>query len=762
MAMQAGLLVCLFVLVAVLDGGYAATNPWDVQGLISLYTNFGSPTNLTGWSADPNSDPCGPVPGAAWQGVICQGPAVTQISIPSLNLQGSIQTSAAALQGMQNLITLDISFNNIASDFPNQLPSTLQNINIAYNSFYGSFPSSISLLVNLVTLDVRHNIITGSIPDVFGGLMGLTTLDFAHNEFSGQIPGSFAALTNLRTLNLQENGFNTELPLFLENLPALTLLNVSTNHFIGDVPPGLLTKPGLQFVYDNNQFTQSPPPPAAPTPNPNPEPGVAPSPLVPLGPDFSPPAPPESAPTASVGKSSSSFWSGGRIAGIVIAAIAAVIVVILIVLFFLWRNRESKGDEEKQNEASAWFGPLNPSQERSTGSGSKFTSWKSGSASTAASTAIEDAPVVEVVKSSPPEKTFRPVPPEKLKVPSERVTGRMASGKAARVPISATAYSVADLQAATNSFGQESLIGEGALGRVYRGEFPNGKVYAVKKLDTTAPLVQNEEDFLSIVASISRLRHSNITELVGYCAEHGQRLLVYEYVSKGTLNETLHSVEENTKRLSWNQRVKIALGAARALEYLHEVCLPAVVHRNFKSANILLDDELNPHLSDCGIAALTPFGSERQVSAQMLGSFGYSAPEYAMSGIYTVKSDVYSFGVVMLELLTGRKPLDSSRTRSEQSLVRWATPQLHDIDALAKMVDPALKGIYPAKSLSRFADIIALCVQPEPEFRPPMSEVVQALVRLMQRASLSKRRSGDDIGSSQRSLDRHDISDSSA
>jgi serine/threonine protein kinase len=136
-----------------------------------------------------------------------------------------------------------------------------------------------------------------------------------------------------------------------------------------------------------------------------------------------------------------------------------------------------------------------------------------------------------------------------------------------------------------------------------------------------------------------------------------------------------------------------------------------MVHRNFKSANILLDDETIPHLSDCGIAAFIPIDGERQMSAQMLGSLGYSAPEYTMSGLYTMQSDVYCFGVVLLELLTGRKPFDSTRTRSEQSLVRWATPQLHDIDALVKMVDPALKGMYPAKSLSRFADIIALCVQ---------------------------------------------------
>ncbi|KAK8942197.1 Protein STRUBBELIG-RECEPTOR FAMILY 6 [Platanthera guangdongensis] len=118
---------------------------------------------------------------------------------------------------------------------------------------------------------------------------------------------------------------------------------------------------------------------------------------------------------------------------------------------------------------------------------------------------------------------------------------------------------------------------------------------------------------------------------------------------------------------------------------------------------------------------------------------GYSAPEVTMSGHYTLKSDVYSFGVIMLELMTGRKPFDSSRPRPEQSLVQWATPQLHDIDALDKMVDPSLEGLYPAKALSRLADVIALSVQPEPEFRPPISEVVQALVRLVQRPNMSKR-----------------------
>ncbi|XP_073117855.1 protein STRUBBELIG-RECEPTOR FAMILY 8 isoform X2 [Elaeis guineensis] len=350
--------------------------------------------------------------------------------------------------------------------------------------------------------------------------------------------------------------------------------------------------------------------------------------------------------------------------------------------------------------------------------------------------------------------SLKPPPVEKMMV--EKVYGKNGSGKKPKVPITATSYTVASLQIATNSFSQDSLLGEGSLGRVYRAEFSNGKVLAVKKIDSAALSLQEEDNYLEAVSSMSRLKHPNIVTLVGYCVEHGQRLLVYEYIGNATLHDMLHFADDSSTKVTWNARVRIALGTARALEYLHEVCLPSVVHRNFKSANILLDEELNPHLSDCGLAALTP-NTERQVSTEVVGSFGYSAPEFAMSGIYTVKSDVYSFGVVMLELLTGRKPLDSSRERSEQSLVRWATPQLHDIDALAKMVDPALNGMYPAKSLSRFADIIALCVQPEPEFRPPMSEVVQQLVRLMQRASIVRRSSGDELGYSYR-ISEHEAS----
>ncbi|CAA2969409.1 STRUBBELIG-RECEPTOR FAMILY 6 [Olea europaea subsp. europaea] len=443
-----------------------------------------------------------------------------------------------------------------------------------------------------------------------------------------------------------------------------------------------------------------------------------------------PPPPPGTPPASrpnrnhkSGGNSGSSHGGGdGSKSGIGAGGVVGIIISILVVggiaAFFIIKRRSRKQSMDIEKPEKQPFAPF-ASQE--------VQEMKSVQSLSTASSKTFEAPATLSLKPPPIDlhKSFdeydisaKPiVPPKKINT----------------VLINAKSYSVADLQIATESFSIENLIGEGSIGRVYRAQFDYGKVLAVKKINSSTLL--NHADFLDIVSGISRLNHPNVTELVGYCSEHGQLLLVYEFHKNGSLHEFLHLSDEESKPLTWNIRVKIALGTARALEYLHEVCSPSVIHKNFKSANILLDTELNPHLSDCGLSSLVHEPDQAS---------GYSAPEVTMSGQYTIKSDVYSFGVVMLELLSGRKPFDSSRPRAEQSLVRWATPQLHDIDALSKMVDPALKGLYPVKSLSRFADVIALCVQPEPEFRPPMSEVVQALVRLVQRANMSKRTFGNE------------------
>ncbi|XP_022955085.1 protein STRUBBELIG-RECEPTOR FAMILY 8-like [Cucurbita moschata] len=683
----------------------ALTLASDVQALQVIYTSLNSPPQLTGWIGS-GGDPCVEL----WKGVTCEGSAVVSIEISGLGLNG---TMGYALSSLISLRNLDMSNNNIHDTIPYQLPPNLTSLNMAKNKLTGNLPYSLSTMASLNYLNMSHNLLAQAIGDVFTNLTSLGTLDLSFNNFTGDLPNSLSSLSNISSLFLQNNQLTGSLNNLI-SLP-LTTLNVANNNFSGWIPQEL--KSIENFIYDGNSFDNSPAPPPPPFTPPPP------------GRSRNSPRRPGSGGgnhTASSSDSSSSNSKKGlsvlEIVGIILGAIIFVLIV-LVAFAVCIQKRKRKNIGLRASSGRLSIG-------------------------TSVNTEVHEHRVKSVAAVA----DIKPLPAEKMN--PERLQAKNGSVKRIKSPITATSYTVASLQSATNSFSQECIVGEGSLGRVYKAEFPNGKIMAIKKIDNAALSLQEEDNFLEAVSNMSRLRHTNIVTLNGYCVEHGQRLLVYEFIGNGSLHDMLHFAEDSSKTLTWNARVRVALGTARALEYLHEVCLPSVVHRNLKTANILLDEELNPHLSDSGLAALTP-NTERQVSTQMVGSFGYSAPEFALSGIYTVKSDVYSFGVVMLELLTGRKPLDSSRVRSEQSLVRWATPQLHDIDALAKMVDPTLNGMYPAKSLSRFADIIALCVQPEPEFRPPMSEVVQALVRLVQRASVVKRHSSDESGFSYKTPD-HD------
>ncbi|KAH9606207.1 hypothetical protein KSS87_002010 [Heliosperma pusillum] len=583
---------------------------------------------------------------------------------------------------------------------------SLKTMDLSNNKIHDTIP--FQMPPNLTTLNLARNNLSGNLPYSISNMVSLTYLNVSGNTLAQPIADVFSNHTALGTIDLSNNNFSGDLPSSFSSLSNLSTLQVQNNQLTGTLAP-LVNLPLDNLNVANNQFSGWVPQELLSIPN-----------FVPAGSAHSPQG---SEKETSHGKKNSK--SVGTLLGVVLS-VAFLLVFGLLALLFCKRKWKTKPSNGRMSAGSVSNGSEKVNTE-------------------VQEQRVVGMPAIVDVKTPPAES-----------VPVDKVYGKNGSLKRLKSPITATSYTVASLQTATNSFSQENIVGEGSLGRVYRAEFSNGKVLAIKKIDNSALSLQEEDNFLEAVSNMSRLRHPNIVSLAGYCTEHGQRLLVYEYIGNGSLHDILHYTEDGSKKLSWNSRVRVALGTARALEYLHEVCLPSVVHRNFKSANILLDEEFNPHLSDCGLAALTP-NTERQVSTQMVGSFGYSAPEFALSGIYTTKSDVYSFGVVMLELLSGRKPLDSSRPRSEQSLVRWATPQLHDIDALSKMVDPTLNGMYPAKSLSRFADVIALCVQPEPEFRPPMSEVVQALVRLVQRAGGSKRRSSDDSGFGYKTPDHETI-----
>ncbi|XP_044487663.1 protein STRUBBELIG-RECEPTOR FAMILY 7-like [Mangifera indica] len=687
----------------------AATDPNDASALKAMYSSLNSPGQLNQWTGD---DPCG----QSWKGVSCSGQRVTEIKISGLGLSGQMGWQLSSLTSLTNL---DVSNNNIGSDIPYNLPPNLQQLNLGNNNFTGYPPYSISQMTALKYLNLAHNKLQGQLNDMFGQLSSLSTLDLSFNSLTGNLPGSFSSLSSLSSLYLQNNQFTGPINV-LADLP-LDNLNIAKNHFTGWIPAQLK---GINLQKDGNSFNSGPAPP--------PPPGT-------------PPASKSSSkhkdsghthesPSNSGGGSKSGIGGGG-IAGILIS----IIVVGAIIAFFLVKRRSKRASLDIEKLDNQPFAPLASKEVQEMKSIKTSSGISTKTFETSASINLRPPPIDRHKSFDEDDFSKKPV----------------VVKKAITAPTNVTAYSIADLQMATGSFNVDNLLGEGTFGRVYRAQFDDGKVLAVKKIDSSALPGEVSEDFPEIVSNISKLHHPNVMELVGYCSEYSQHLLIYEFHRNGSLHDFLHLLDEDNKPLIWNTRVKIALGTARALEYLHEVCSPSIVHKNIKSANILLDTELNPHLSDSGMGSFMP--NADQLLNNNAGA-GYNAPEVAMSGQYTIKSDVYSFGVVMLELLTGRKPFDSSRPRSEQSLVRWATPQLHDIDALAKMVDPALKGLYPVKSLSRFADVIALCVQPEPEFRPPMSEVVQALVRLVQRANMSRRTIGNEQGASQRG-DNQDTQD---
>ncbi|XP_021758851.1 probable serine/threonine-protein kinase PBL23 [Chenopodium quinoa] len=302
--------------------------------------------------------------------------------------------------------------------------------------------------------------------------------------------------------------------------------------------------------------------------------------------------------------------------------------------------------------------------------------------------------------------------------------------------ITAKIFTYRELCDATNNFRSENLLGEGGFGTVHKGYVDSLKqVVAVKQLDRNG--FQGNKEFLVEVLMLNLLHNPYLVNLVGYCAEGPQRLLAYEFMENGSLEDHLLELKPNRKPLTWKTRMKIAAGAAKGLEYLHDIANPPVIYRDFKASNILLDKNFNPKLSDFGLAKLGPTGNETHVSTRVMGTYGYCAPEYASTGQLTTKSDVYSFGVVFLEIISGRRVIDTNRSSEEQNLVLWAQPLFKDKSKFHLMADPLLEGDYPMKNLYQALGIAAMCLQEEASTRPYISDVVIALEYLSTEKSVN-------------------------
>lgn len=284
-------------------------------------------------------------------------------------------------------------------------------------------------------------------------------------------------------------------------------------------------------------------------------------------------------------------------------------------------------------------------------------------------------------------------------------------------------YSLKEIQIATSGFSNENVVGEGGYGIVYRGVLSDGSVVAVKNLLNNKG--QAEKEFKVEVEAIGKVRHKNLVGLIGYCAEGTQRLLVYEFVDNGNLEQWLHGDVGPVSPLTWEIRMKIAVGTARGLAYLHEGLEPKVVHRDVKSSNILVDRKWNPKVSDFGLAKL--LGSEKSyVTTRVMGTFGYVSPDYASTGMLNEGSDVYSFGVLLMEIITGRSPVDYSRPPAEMNLVDWFKGMVANRRG-EELLDPLMETHPSPRALKRVLLVCLRCIDSDANKRPKMGQIVHML-----------------------------------
>ncbi|KAL2342632.1 hypothetical protein Fmac_003917 [Flemingia macrophylla] len=290
-------------------------------------------------------------------------------------------------------------------------------------------------------------------------------------------------------------------------------------------------------------------------------------------------------------------------------------------------------------------------------------------------------------------------------------------------------FTYEELRLATKHFRPDFILGEGGFGVVYKGVIDDSvrsgyKATEVAIKEHNHEGFQGDREWLAEVNYLGQFSHPNLVKLIGYCCEDEHRLLVYEYMASGSLEKHLFRRVGST--LTWSKRMKIALHAARGLAFLHGAERPTI-YRDFKTSNILLDGDFNAKLSDFGLAKDGPMGDQTHVSTRVMGTYGYAAPEYVMTGHLTARSDVYGFGVVLLEMLIGRRALDKSRPSREHNLVEWARPLLNHNKKLLKILDPKLEGQYSSKTALKVAQLAYQCLSQNPKGRPLMSQVVEIL-----------------------------------
>ncbi|XP_002980850.2 receptor protein kinase TMK1 [Selaginella moellendorffii] len=635
-------------------------------------------------------------------------------------LTGSIDPVAS----MQSLTTLWLHVNQFSGVIPPGLGnlSSLQDLKLNDNEFVGVVPQSLTQLPALKNFTIKGNMLVGPMPELGFSYDGSTNgfcqatpglpcdprvtalLDFAGaadaftspcmTTWKGNDPCSWTGINCVRgtvtTIQLPNCQLNGSISTALANLTGLTALDLRNNHISGLLPAAIVQIPTLRNLnlFRNRLSGPLPPFPSGLQVN------VDENPLTPVSPASGSGASPSGSsgtqapgsPNAPSGAEQSTRRkvSPAAIAVPVVGAVAAVAAAVSV---FVMCRRKRPRFMRVQSSSAIVVHPRDSSFERET-----------------------------------------------VKLPTSVAKEGHSGPSEVRVETGNLVISIHVLRKATNGFSENSILGRGGFGVVYKGELDDGTKIAVKRMESAVVNNKGLSEFQAEIQVLTKVRHRHLVALLGYCIHGNEKLLVYEYMPQGTLSQHLFEfAKHGYHHLTWKHRLSIALDVARGIEYLHGLAHKSFIHRDLKPSNILLDDTLHAKVADFGLVKLAPEGKV-SVETRLAGTFGYLAPEYAVTGRVTTKVDVYSFGVILMELITGRQALDTSRSEETMHLPTWFKRMRVNRETFRSSLDPVLEVTDEEfESICSVAELAGYCTMREPYQRPDMSHAVNVLAPMVER-----------------------------
>ncbi|XP_030959993.1 phytosulfokine receptor 1 [Quercus lobata] len=643
-------------------------------------------------------------------------------SLSYLSLSNSsisnLTSALKILQQCQNLTTLVLTLNFHGEELPADLSlhfKSLKVLVVANCRLTGVIPQWLSRSNELEVLDLSWNCLNGAIPEWFGNFTSLFYLDLSNNSFTGEIPKSLTGLVSLISRNISLVDPSPDFPFFMKknvsarglqykqvlsfpptlelshnnltgkiwpefgNLKKLHVLNLQFNSLSGQIPSdlsGMTSLEALDLSYNNLTGTI---PPSLQSLSFCSKFNVAYNHLsgdIPLGGQF------RTFPNSSfegnnlcdapcqqlrgVPHPPPSHNKSGRNVGSIIGMSIGIVfgtAFLLIIMFMIVIRAYSRREVDPEKEE-----------------------------------AVTDGKDLEELGSK--------------------------SVVLFRNKESSKELSLDDLLKSTNNFDQANIIGCGGFGLVYRATLPDGKKVAIKRL--SGDCGQMDREFRAEVEALSRAQHPNLVHLQGYCMYKNDRLLIYSYMENSSLDYWLHEKLDGPSSLDWDTRLQIAQGAARGLAYLHQSCEPHILHRDIKSSNILLNENFEAHLADFGLARLLLSPYDTHVTTDLVGTLGYIPPEYGQASVASYKGDVYSFGVVLLELLTGKRPMDMCKPKGFRDLISWVF-EMKKENRESEVFDPFVYDKQNDKEMLRMLEIACLCLSESPKVRPSTQQLVSWL-----------------------------------